>query len=234
MTRLTATLKLDITVQLRSKLYHIAIGLALLLGVVMRLFLPADLMPQLLPLFYLFAIGGTAYFFVAGMIIFEKGEHTLDALNVSPLRIDEYLISKAISLLIVVLAESIIVLLISYGIQGLNPLLLLAGMCLMSLGLTLGGFIQVSRFNSVTDFLVPALVVTLILQLPWLHFAEIMPSVIWYLIPTTAPTLLLKAAFGPIAAWEMVYAVGYSLLTIGVLFWWARRAYVNQIILKGG
>lgn len=234
MNRLAATTRLDMVVQVRSKLYAIAIGLAVLMGVGMRFLLPRDLMPTLLPLFYLFALGGTAYLFAAGMVIFEKSERTLDAQIVSPLRVNEYLIAKALSLLIVVLLESTLVLLIAYGFHGVNLLLFFGGVTLMSVGLTLGGFVQVSRYKSVTDFLLPGATVLIVLQLPWLDLTGIAPSPLWYLIPTTAPTLLLMAAFEPIAAWEMVYAVGYSLVTIGVLFWWARRAFYNNLILKGG
>jgi fluoroquinolone transport system permease protein len=234
MKRLVATTRLDMAVQARSKLYAVAIGLAVLLGFGMRFLLPRDLMPTLLPLFYLFSVGGTAYLFVAGMVIFERGEHTLDAQIVSPLRVNEYLVAKTLSLLIVVLLESFLVLGIAYGFRDLNLLLFFGGVTLMSVGLTLGGFVQVCRYKSVTDFLLPAATVLIVLQLPWLGLSGIVSSPVWYLVPTMAPTLLLVAALRPIAAWEMVYALLYSLLTIGILFWWARRAFYNHLILKGG
>ena len=77
--RLLATARLDIKVQVRANLYVIAVGVAVLMGGVARFLIPAESLPTLLPVFYLLAIGGTAYFFVGGMVIFEKDEHTLAA-----------------------------------------------------------------------------------------------------------------------------------------------------------
>ena len=168
------------------------------------------------------------------MVIFEKDEGTLDAQIVTPLRVDEYLTAKAVSLLIVVLIESLIVLFIAYGFTGYDPFLLLLGLVLMSVGLTFAGFVQVSRHDSVTDFLVYAVPVVLVLQLPLLGLIGIAPSPVWYLIPTMAPALLLTAAFTSISTWQMVYALIYSLLSVAAVFWWAKRAFHRNIVLKGG
>ena len=83
-------------------------------------------------------------------------------------------------------------------------------------------------------FILPAATVLIILQLPWLGLTGILPSMLWYLIPTTAPTLLLMAAFEPIEPWQMAYGFGYSLAVIALLFWWARRAFYTNLILRGG
>ena len=74
---------------------------------------------------------------------------------------------------------------------------------------------------------------TLILQLPFIHFLGIAPSILWYIVPTTAPALLMFAAFKPIAAWEIAYAIGYSVLVISVLLWWALRAFYQNIVVRG-
>lgn len=233
MNRLLSTTRLDMTVQRRNNLYSISIGLAILIGLIMRLLIPAESLAAVLPLFYLFAIGGTAHIFVAGMVILEKGERTLAAQIVSPLRVDEYLLAKALSLLVVVLLESTIVLVLATGFAGYNPLPLYAGVFLMSLGMTFGGFTQAARYDSVTDFLVPASALLLILQLPFLQLTGLAPSFLWYLIPTMAPAVLMQAAFQPVAAWELVYGVGYSLLWIVLLFTLARRAFERHIVLRG-
>jgi fluoroquinolone transport system permease protein len=234
MSRLAATTRLDMVVQVRSKLYAIAVGMAVLLGVAMRILIPTDMIPNLMPLFYLMAVGNTAYVFVAGMVIFEKDEGTLDAQIVTPLRVEEYLAAKAVSLLVVVLIESVTVLFIAYGFTGYNPLLLLSGLLFMSLGLTWTGFVQVSRYDSVTDFIVYAVPVVLVLQLPALGLLGIVPSPVWYLIPTMAPALLMTAAFTPLPAWQMVYALVYSVVSVIGVFWWAKHAFHRNIVLKGG
>ena len=152
--------------------------------------------------------------FVAGMVIFEKDEGTLDAQIVTPLRVNEYLTAKTLSLLIVVLMESAIVLFIGYGFTGYNPVLLLLGLVALSLGLTLAGFVQVSRYDSVTDFIVYAMPVILVSQLPLLDCTGMAPSPVWYVIPTMGPLLLLTAAFASMTTWQMVYALIYSLASV--------------------
>jgi hypothetical protein len=54
------------------------------------------------------------------------------------------------------------------------------------------------------------------------------------LVPGTAPTLLMQAAFEPLPAWKIAYGAGYSLLWIGLLAWAARRAFDRHIIMQGG
>ncbi len=235
MSRLAATTRLDMTVQYRANLYVISIGLAVLIGLALRFLVPEQYIAGLIPAFYLTGIGGTTYIFVAGMVMFEKAERTMAAQIVSPLRTDEYLIAKVASLLLVVLIESTIVLLLGAGFSGYNPLPLYVGISLMAIGMTLAGFIQASRYDSVTDFLVPATAILLVLQLPLFFITGVSDSPLWYIIPTTAPALLLQAAFVPemVETWELVYGIGYSLLWIVVLFFWARGAFYQNIILKG-
>lgn len=235
MTRLTATTRLDMNVQIRAKLYHVSIGIAVLVGLAIRFLLPEQYVAGLMPAFYLTTIGGTTYMFVAGMLMFEKGERTLAAQIVSPLTINEYLLAKTLSLLLVVLMEGTIVLLLGVGFRGYNPVWLYAGIILMAIMNVLGGFIQASRYDSVTDFLVPATAVLLISQLPLLFLTGISDSPLWYLVPTTAPALLMQAAFVPqmVESWEIVYGFAYSIAWIVFLFVWARRAFYRNIILKG-
>lgn len=232
MSRLTATLRLDMTVQVRAKLYAIAAGVAVLLGLFVRFLIPPDLVAYFLPVFYLSAVSGTAYMFVGGMVIFEKDEGTLDAQIVTPLRVNEYLTAKSLSLLIVVLMESAIVLFVGYGFSGYDPLWLLIALVTLSLGFTLAGFIQVSGLDSATDFIVYAIPVILVSQLPLLDYTGLAPSLLWYLIPSMGPLILLEAAFGSVTAWQLAYGLVYSLASVAALFWWARRAFQRNIVLR--
>ncbi len=233
MSRLASTTRLDMTVQLRSKLYAIAILVAVVTGLIVRIFVPPSWTAYFLPIFFLSAVGSTAYMFIGGMVIFEKDEGTLAAQIVTPLRINEYLWAKTLSLLVVVLMESLIVLFLGYGYRGYNLAPLLLGIVVLSVGLTLTGFVQVSRLDSVTDFIVYAVPVIMLVQLPIIDYTGIASSPVWYVIPSMAPLLLITAAFSPIALWQWVYALGYSAVAVGVLFWWARHAFQRNIVMRG-
>ena len=177
MTRLVSTLQLDVKLQSRNMLYHIGIGVALVLGLGARQFLDHDVIGFLLPVFFLGALGGTTFMFVTGMVLFEKGERTLDALTVTPLKTRDYLLSKVATLTAFGAVESLIVLLLAYGPADFNAAALLAGILVMGALYTLIGMAQVVRYDSVTEFLMPgAILVSAVLQLPFLHALDIWPS----------------------------------------------------------
>ncbi len=232
MKRLIAMVKLDATIQFRNKFYYVGVGISVFLALMMVSFFDQVTVTWLLPMLFLFAIGGTTLLYVAGLMLFEKDEHTLDALTASPLRLGEYLLAKVISLTAIATLESAVVILLTVGLNGFSPLPLFAGIAIMGAMLTLIGIIIGVRYNSITDFLIPMLVLVMPLQLPFLHFAGIAESYLWYLIPTTAPTLLMTAAWRSVEAWQLIYALIYSGIVLVVCFRWAQSAFIRHIVLK--
>jgi fluoroquinolone transport system permease protein len=231
--RLAPSLLLDTRLQARNKLYHIGIALAIALGFAGRsLFEPATL-GLVLPVFYLLFLGGTTYMFGASMVILERGERTLDAARVTPLRVGEYFASKVLTLTGFALLESVIILLIALGGNGFNLSLLVAGIVTMSVFYTLLGIGQVAPHDSVTDFLVPgAMIVMVVLQLPLFHVVGVWPSPFWYLVPTLAPLVLMEGAFRPLATWEWVYALTYSVLSIWATYRFARARFASHLGMR--
>jgi len=232
MNRLIATFKLDVTVQWRNRLYAIGIGLSLLMALGLSQFVAREALIQTIPLLFLFAVSGTTMLYVAGLVIFEKDEHTLEAVIVTPVRTDEYILSKVVTLTWLALLESLVVLVLTYGIGTYNILPMLAGIILMGIMLTLGGFVMIVRYNSITDFLVPVVAVNLVLQLPALYFTGTSDSLLWLLIPTSAPTMLMWSTWHPVEMWQLIYGVVYSAIIIAVLYRWALVAFHKYIILK--
>lgn len=237
-TRLFSTIKLDVLVQWRQRLYIIGVGLAVLIGLGFRQMADAEALKTLLPVMFLLAVGGTTFIYIAGLIVFERAEHTLDAMFVSPLRLAEYLASKLISLTLLVLVEGTTLVLLAGGVEGayapvINWLMILGGTALMGAMLTLFGVILVVRFDTITDFLIPALLVAAPLQIPALYFAGLSDSPLWLVIPTSAPTMLIWGAWNGLEAWQLLYGIGYSLLVIAVAYVWASRAFTRHVIEKG-
>ncbi|MEL6271374.1 MAG: hypothetical protein AAFR22_16320 [Chloroflexota bacterium] len=235
MTRLLSTMRLDVTLQARNKLYHISIGLALLIAVAMRSFFPQDMLGAAIPAFVLMAIGGTTFMFVAGMIIFEKNENTLDGIIVTPLRVREYLFSKTVTLTLLATLETSVIILLSFGF-GFNGLLVYTGMVLLGAMMVLMGIIPVVRYDTVTDFFLPAGIIGVITQLPIFLLANLGAGLdaLWYAIPTAAPFVLMLGGFDGISTWQLIYGVGYSVLWIAGLSVWAKIAFDRHIILMGG
>lgn len=233
MSRFISSFKLNVTLQVRNNLYAISIGLALVLVFVMRFFFSQQILATVVPVFILVSVGGTMYMFLAGLVIFEKSEHTLDSMIVTPLRTTEYLAAKIFSLMTLALIETSIITWFAYGWQ-FNPLWLYGGIVLISLMMVLVGIIQVVRYETVTDFLVPAILVGFISQLPLFVVMDLgVINWLWYVIPTTAPFMLMLAGFQSVELWQLAYGVVYSALWIAILTRWTYRAFDLHIIRKG-
>jgi fluoroquinolone transport system permease protein len=115
---------------------------------------------------------------------------------------------------------------------GLSPALLAAGVVLTSLIALLVGFIAAARYDSVSSFLLPSQLYLLPLNLPVLHYFGYWQSPFLYLIPTQGSLILLRGAFTPVEAWQVVYALAYQVIWVAVLARLALRAY-NRYIIAG-
>lgn len=240
MKRTLSAMRTDFTVQVRNRLYAIGLGVAALIAfLISRIATPDDL-GQSAPIMMLLTIGGSTLLYVAGMILFEKDEGTLSALIVSPLTVREYLVSKVVTLTALATLEGIVMVVGATMLMGFATLMtfnapvLLLGVTAIGVIYTLIGVVLVVRYRSITDFLVPVLFIASILQAPALHFVGLVESYAWYIIPTTAQTLIMSAAWEPLAAWEWVYALGYTALTVGVLYVWSLRAFHKHIVMRVG
>lgn len=234
MNRIAATLRVDVTNQARNRLYVIGIGVALGIGFCIRLLVAEEYYARALPAFFLVGLGSTTYLFVAGMVLFEKSERTLDALNVTPLRFHEYLLSKIVTLTAFAVFESVLVLAVVTGLDGFKAAPLIAGMTLMGAMYTLMGFAQVVRYRTVTDFLIPgAVFVGVVVQLPLLNTFDVFPSPVWYLVPTHAPLLLMQAAFESIETWQWFYGFAYTGAVLLALWRAGRTAFIRHIVWGG-
>lgn len=233
MSRLTTTLRLDLTIQWRNRLYLIGLALALLFGLGLRLVFDPALLRTAVPVSFLL-VGGAGMLYVVALLIFEQDEHTLDAQLVAPLRLDEYLAARLTSLTLLSLAEGLLLVLLAVGPLGYNLPLLVLGVALLGALLTLVGLILGVRYRSLSDALVPLAVVGIVMQLPILYFLGIGGGPLWLLIPSSAPAMLIWGAWNPLAPWELLYGLGYSALLGAGLYLWARRSFVRHAIQRIG
>jgi len=229
MNRLNSTIQLDLKVQARNKFYHVSALVAILISVGLRQ-VPTEFLAGLIPTTFLFGVAGTTYLYAGSLILFEKGERTLDSVIVTPLRLREYLNSKLITLTGLATIESLIIVLFSYGF-GFNWLLLIAGLVSMGLLYTLSGLIMVARYDAITKFLMPSILYLVIITIPFLQLIIDHPlTILFYLWPTQGPFLLMIGSFEPLAWWQLIYAFIASLSVIIGGYWWAYQAFDKYII----
>ncbi len=177
--------------------------------------------------------------FVGALVLFEKSENVLQALVITPMKIDDYLLSKIISLtgLAIVSATLFMSLMVVFNGVSFNLFYLVVGIILTSVMLILLGFIIVSRVDSINGYLLGMMIGFIGLTFPpLLQLFGILENPIFYLWPTEASFILFDGVFhaASLEIWEIVYGIGYQVFWIGVFYFLAKKAFYKHIVLKGG
>ncbi|CAN5650224.1 hypothetical protein BH23DEI1_BH23DEI1_20030 [soil metagenome] len=227
--RLTHTIGVDLRLQRRNGLpVFTAVALILLVAVV-RTLLPPDLAQAAMPGLLFMFVGATAFAFASAQVLFERGDRTLDALAVTPLRTREYLLSKLITLAGLATLEGTLFVLLTLGVTCAFPLLL-AGIVIQGALATVTGLVVVARYRSVTNFLItsPLFVTPLFLPIvtlvsPWHH-------PLLYLWPTMPALVLFEGAITGIRAGQLLYALAFGATVVVAGLAWSRAAFDAHVL----
>ena len=177
--------------------------------------------------------------FVGALVLFEKTENVLQALVITPMNIDDYLLSKIISLTTLSIVSAVVFmgLMVIFNNTSFNVIYLVGGIILTSVMLILLGFILVSRVNSINGYLLGMGMGFIILTFPpLLQLFGIFENPVFYLWPSQASFILLDGVFNAasLETWEIAYGIGYQLFWIVLFYILAKRAFHEYIVLKGG
>lgn len=236
MKRLLATIRTDLRLQLRNGFYIAAAFVVVVLVILLRQ-LPEASRSLGLPMLIYGNLLINGFFFMAGLVLLEKGEGTLEAQVVTPLRTGEYLAAKVSTLTLLSLLESALIVLLGVGLD-INWLALLAGVALLAPLLALAGFLLVSRYDTLNEFMFPAVGAVAVLSLPLLPFMGLLDNVLqgnWvYVMPVQASWLFLQAMVAPVETWQVIYALLAGVLWVAIAFLLAQRAFYRFVIMKQG
>ncbi len=232
MNRFFATLQWDIIRQYRNGFYFVSAFIVVAMVALLRQLADVDWSVWWPPIL-LENLVMNAFYFLAGLVLLEKGEGTLEALVVSPLRDWEYLLSKIVSLFVLSAIESLAIILLVSGVA-FNWLWMLLGIFFFVAMYALYGFFVVSRYDSITDFILPSALWTMGFSLPLLHYFDLWQHWSLYLHPMQAPLLLVQAAYEPIPAWQIFYAILYGGLWVALGWFASQRAFYRFVVKKEG
>ena len=164
--------------------------------------------------------------FIGSLVLFEKSEHTLEALVATPIRAWQYLLAKGSSLTLIVLISSLLMAGIGHG-ERINYSLFTLGIILTSYFYVYLGFIIVSKTKSFNEYILKMALWLVPLSLPFLNFVEITNTYWWYVIPSQATLILLESALGKaVPIWEIGYAILYLSVGVLVCFHFAKKAFI--------
>ena len=177
--------------------------------------------------------------FVGALVLFEKSENVLQALIITPMRTDDYLLTKIVSLTILSVISAVIFMTLMGMVNEIkfNIFYLLTGIGLTSVMLILIGIILVSRVQTVNGYMLGMIIGFLGLTFPpLLHLFGLVKNPVFYVWPTQASFILFDGVFNAsvLELWEIVYGIGYQIVWIVALYFFAKKAFYEYIILKGG
>jgi hypothetical protein len=169
--------------------------------------------------------------FIAALIFMEKDEGTLRAYWVTPGRTFEYLLSKALTLAVLALLFTLVFVPLTIG-WGPNYPQLLAVMFMGSVfGSLLGALIAV-YFDSLTEFIFPAMLVMVVISLPSITYWVPSFSPAWLEWMPTYPLMFgLREATFPTGNVQVVYNSLLALLGVNVaLLFVTSLAFKRQLV----
>ncbi|HEX7154826.1 MAG TPA: hypothetical protein VF618_25310 [Thermoanaerobaculia bacterium] len=179
--RLAAVLANDVRLQLRYGLYAVSALMVLIWGGLVLPLRGVLAAPALLPALVLVNLIITTFYFMAALVLFEKGEGVLAALVVTPMRSGEYLVSKALSLSLLATAETLLIAAVLF--RDVQWSRIVIGALLLGFLYACAGFVMVVRFASIDRFLMPSVVAVTLLLLPLLtHFGLVGHRVVEWLM----------------------------------------------------
>lgn len=213
---------MDITLQARNGFYY-AVVVTIVLPVAALSWLDESVLQWALPaiLFGTYLINGML--FMAGLVLLERGEGTLQALAISPLPTHQYVAAKMGSLCLLSLAESILIALL-LGVPVLNIFALALGIVVATSMLAALGLMLAVRYGSINELLMPAVAWGMLTQWPLLPYFNIGDDWYAWLHPLYPALVLIESGLLPVPAWETWLATALGLLAIAFSGYLATRS----------
>lgn len=230
MKKLLRALKFDLTFQFRHGFYY-AYGLITLLYVGFLFVIPEMIRSRTAVAVIYSDPSVLGFFFMAGIFLMERQQGILPALLVTPLGVNGYILSKAISLSVLSLISGSIIAFAGHGFTA-EMVLLVPGIAGGSVFFTLIGVALVSRARTLSEFLAYGPFVLILPSLSLLPFVGVWESAIPLLIPGGFYGALTAAALGvPVPGnWFLIGITG--LLWTAGAFFWARSAFIKHVVKK--
>ena len=232
MKRLLATSHCDLRLQWRNGFYYAMAFVVAVWALLSGRLATLDLAP-LLPALVAGNLLLVTFYFVGGLVLLEKAEGTLEAQVVTPLRAGEYLAAKVLTLTLLALIENVVLVGLLYR-RWFSPVPLVVGIALASALFVLAGIVAVARYASINEYLLPSILFSSAVSAPLLPALAQWQHPALLLHPLQATLVTLRAAFEPVAGWQLVYGLLYSALWIAVGYRWSKRALRRYMVGAAG
>ncbi|MEX1378016.1 MAG: ABC transporter permease [Eubacteriales bacterium] len=232
--RTLSCINADIKFQLKHGFYTVYIVLSMLYIIIMS-FISQDALKYVLPILVYMDPAGLGLFFIGGMILMEKEQGILSLLYITPLKVNEYIVSKVTTLGLISALAGTAVSLASYRLQ-CNYFLLFAGTFLVSIFFTLLGIWIVSRTKTVNEYLVKMIPMIMVFIVPCLtlipnNFVPGFVNTLSLAVPSAGGLKLMFGAYDSIGMLDISVSFFGLIAVNGLLLKKVHKILMNKVIL---
>jgi hypothetical protein len=172
-------------------------------------------------------------FLAAALLYSEKEERSLRAYRTSPGGVTEYLLARCVAMGLLALISAVPITLLTIG-PGANWLVLVPLVFLASMAVTAFIMVPANLFESIGEFIYPAMVVVTILTLPSVSYFMPSFSPAWVrVLPSYPLVFALREAYFPTGNSALLSgSIGQLLLTFAVMFPLAVLTFRRQLVAR--
>ncbi|MEL6135035.1 MAG: ABC transporter permease, partial [Bacteroidota bacterium] len=160
MRTLANTIKWDLLIQNKYQIINVLFAVTGLYLLLLWL-VPALRFDELLILLVFFDPSMLGLTFIGALVLFEKGDNTLEALVVTPIKLWQYLWSKALSLTIMAVLSGILIAGMGHGWGQIDYSLFIPGVALTSILYALMGLGLVANVQTLNGYLIKVALLTI-------------------------------------------------------------------------
>ena len=205
-------LKWDAVLLYRNRLFHIALLVALLYTALFFLLKPLGNLDNILVVLIFNDPVVTGYIFGGVIWLFDKNQHTLEAVSVLPVRRNLYILSKILLLSVLAVLVSIVM---AFAIRGIyfNWFHLIFSVFLSSFLFSSAGFTMAALSRGFNEFLFYSIPFFIVSAVPLLNLFGIGEILYYVFLPTTGAIEILRGSLTPLKSWYLIF------MYVQLIFW---------------
>lgn len=230
--RWNAMLRADLRFQLRHGFYYAYIVVcAVYIGLLQ--FVPSHAKVRTASLLTFSDPSALGLLFAGGILLLERGQRVSDQLFVTPLKLNEYLLSKAATLGLLSLTTAWLIHGFGAGVPE-HPIAFSWSVALTSSLCTLLGIGVASRYATTNSFILMSQAYSAFLVIPLLGLFDVVQSPIYWLFPTQGSLMLLNVLDGGLTPGRAVYSVSILCIWNFMVYKWAASSFYRHVLHREG
>ncbi|GAA0182331.1 hypothetical protein SH2C18_47270 [Clostridium sediminicola] len=226
--RLVNAIKNDIKFQYRQGFFFIYILITLFYIIILSR-LAQSILKFAVPLVIFSDPSVLGLFFIGGLIMLEKSQGIINYIVVTPLKTEEYMLSKLISLTLIAVIAGTFITIVTYGFY-VNWLLLILVIILTSIFFTLCGFLISANCNTLNQYFIKMIPWMLLLIIPCFSIFGFKYSYIFTVLPSVSILRLFLGTFNGINIFEAFILILYLCIINYCFFNIVKKIFENKVI----